>query len=177
MEGTLSQIFLFAGNFAPNGWAFCQGQILAIAQNTAVFSLVGTTYGGNGQTTFGLPDFRSRVPVGMGQGPGLPDVSIGEQSGAEAVTLLLNQMPSHTHTATPAVAISTLNASSDTPNGNVFATEGSDLFAAPAAVNSALSGTSLTTSSQGNGQPLSIMQPALGINFIFCMQGVYPARN
>src|SRR5215211_5950019 len=100
MEGYIAEIRLFAGNFAPRGWAFCYGQILSIAQNTALFSLLGTTYGGNGQTTFALPDFRSRVPVGAGTGPGLANISLGEVSGHETVTLLLNQMPVHTHPVT-----------------------------------------------------------------------------
>jgi len=177
MEGTISQILFFGGNFAPTAWAFCQGQILSIAQNTALFSLLGTTYGGNGQTTFGLPDFRSRVPVGRGQGPGLPDVDLGEQSGSETVTLSVSQIPAHTHSVTPAMAVSSVNASTDNPNGNLFANQGSDLFAAPAAVNGALAGTSMTTAPQGGGQPLSIRQPVLGLNFVICMQGVYPARN
>src|SRR4051812_4210500 len=98
-EPFLAEIVMFAGNFAPRGWAFCNGQILSIAQNTALFSLLGTTYGGNGQTTFSLPDFRGRSPVGTGQGPGLATIDLGEVSGAEAVTLLTTQMPVHTHTA------------------------------------------------------------------------------
>src|SRR6188768_4319530 len=88
---------MFAGNFAPRNWAFCQGQILSIAQNTALFSLLGTTYGGNGQTTFALPDFRGRVAVGTGQGPGLSNITLGEVSGTPTVTLTSQQMPIHSH--------------------------------------------------------------------------------
>src|SRR5213595_2698421 len=93
----IAAILLFAGNFAPRGWAFCQGQILSIAQNTALFSLLGTTYGGNGQTTFALPDFRNNMPIFWGQGPGLSDYVIGEMSGIPNVTLLTTEMPSHSH--------------------------------------------------------------------------------
>src|SRR5438132_3777791 len=93
----LGMIAIFPYNFAPAGWAFCAGQILPIAQNTALFSLLGTTYGGNGQTTFALPDLRSRAPVGAGQGPGLSNIDLGEVSGAESATLLINNLPSHNH--------------------------------------------------------------------------------
>src|SRR6188508_367844 len=98
MEGTIAEIRLFAGNFAPRNWAFCQGQIMSISQNTALFSILGTTYGGNGQTTFALLDLRGRVPVGTGQGPGLSDKQLGEEAGQEAVTLTVNDMPAHVHT-------------------------------------------------------------------------------
>ena len=93
MEAFLASITLFAGNFAPRGWAFCLGQILPIAQNQAVFALIGTTYGGNGQTTFALPDLRGRAPIGAGQGPGLPNISLGEMAGTPQTTLLVNNMP------------------------------------------------------------------------------------
>src|SRR3954471_16909667 len=98
MDGTIGEIRLFAGNFAPRNWAFCNGQLMPIAQNTALFSILGTTFGGNGQTTFGLPDFRGRVSVGTGQGTGLTNHDLGEQSGTENVTLSTAQMPAHTHT-------------------------------------------------------------------------------
>src|SRR5919199_4214759 len=97
-EPFLGEIFIVPYNFAPRGFAFCAGQILPIAQNTALFSLLGTTYGGNGQTTFGLPDLRGRVPVSSGQGPGLSPYSLGEQGGVETVTLISQQMPQHNHT-------------------------------------------------------------------------------
>src|SRR3954468_23228168 len=96
-EPFLGEIRMFGGNFAPRGWAFCNGQILSIAQNTALFSLLGTTYGGNGQTTFGLPDLRGRVAVSAGQGPGLSNYSLGELAGSESVTLTSANMPAHNH--------------------------------------------------------------------------------
>lgn len=98
-EPFIGEIIMFAGNFAPRGWAFCAGQILPIAQNTALFSILGTTYGGNGQTTFALPDLRGRVPTGQGQGPGLPAVDLGEIAGTPTTTLTINQLPAHNHAA------------------------------------------------------------------------------
>src|SRR5687767_4324920 len=97
MDEFIGIVKIFAGNFAPRGWMFCQGQLLSIAQNTALFSILGTTYGGNGQTTFALPDLRGRVPVGVGQGPGLPSMSLGEMSGATSATMTIQNMPAHTH--------------------------------------------------------------------------------
>ncbi len=109
----IGEIRLFAGNFAPRDWAFCEGQIMSIAQNTALFSLLGTQYGGNGQTTFALPDLRGRVPMHQGQGPGLSPRDIGEVSGSETVTLLSTQMPAHSH----ALRASTTAAAGSTPAG------------------------------------------------------------
>src|SRR6187551_745598 len=97
MDGYIAQILFFAGNFAPRNWAFCAGQLLSIASNTALFSLIGTTYGGNGTTTFALPDFRGRTAVGTGQGPGLANITLGEVAGAATTTLLVTQIPAHTH--------------------------------------------------------------------------------
>src|SRR4026209_391528 len=116
-EPFLGEIVMFAGNFAPRGWALCNGQILSIAQNTALFSILGTTYGGNGQTTFGLPDLRSRVPVGQGQGPGLSPWTLGEQNGFENVTLSATQMPAHNHLEEVSVG----QADTASANGNYLA--------------------------------------------------------
>src|SRR5213083_190033 len=99
----LGCIFMFAGNFAPRGYALCQGQLLSIAQNTALFSILGTTYGGNGQTTFGLPDLRGRAPVGQGQAPGLNNVQLGESGGIQSASLTINNMPAHNHAVTVSV--------------------------------------------------------------------------
>src|ERR687884_310806 len=96
-EPFIGLVTIFAGNFAPRGWALCQGQLLPIAQNTALFSILGTTYGGNGQTTFALPDLRGRAPIGTGQGPGLPSYTLGEAAGSPSITLLSTQMPMHNH--------------------------------------------------------------------------------
>src|SRR4051812_1587744 len=104
-EPYIGEIMMFAGNFAPRGWALCDGSLLSISQNTALFSILGTTFGGNGQTTFGLPDLRGRLPMHPGQGPGRTGRTLGESGGAETVTLNTTQMPAHTHTASATVAI------------------------------------------------------------------------
>jgi microcystin-dependent protein len=162
----LGQITIFAGNFAPRGYAFCQGQILSISQNTALFSLLGTTYGGDGRTTFALPDLRGRVPVGAGQGPGLTAQSVGETSGQETVTLTTQQLPPHTH------SIQVTNAPSDTSNpvGAVPAKGGSYSKGAP-------TGTAANATQTGGGQPHSNLQPSLGLNYIIALEGIYPSRN
>lgn len=181
MEGTMAEIRMFAGNFAPRNWAFCSSQILAIAQNTALFSLLGTTYGGNGQTTFGLPDFRGRVAVGTGQGPGLSNYTLGQLGGSETTTLTINNMPSHNHPVTGTV---TMQANNDTAGltsdptgrrlaatGNLYTSQFGDL------VNMANDAVSLATGVNGGSQPFSTTQPYLGMNYIICMFGIFPSRN
>jgi len=171
MEGYIAEIRMFAGNFAPRGWAFCQGQILSIAQNTALFSLLGTTYGGNGQTTFALPDLRGRVPVGTGQGPGLPSVQLGEISGEPSHTLIITEMPAHTHAfAAPATSD---DATKKNPIGNVPATTGGSSYGTPANGAMAAGNSGIA----GGSQPHNNMQPYLGMNYIICMEGIFPSRN
>lgn len=175
MNGTIAQILFFGANFAPRNWAFCNGQLLAIVQNTALFSILGTTFGGDGRTTFALPDYRGRVPMGFGQGPGLPDIDLGEVSGLQAITLTTAQMPSHTHAATPTIAATHTNAVSNNPAGNIFAvTNASTYNNAP---NSTASGASASLGNSGGGQPFSILNPYLTVNFIICLFGVFPSRN
>lgn len=182
MEGYLAEIRMFAGNFAPRGWMFCQGQLLSIAQWTAVFALVGTTYGGNGQTTFGLPDLRGRIPVGTGAGPGLPNIDLGEMAGTPATTLLLTNLPAHNHalTANGSMACKNGEGNADSPGGNVMAGSATDEnYAAPAAANGTMAPVNISgsTGSAGANQPLSIMQPYLGLYHIFCVEGIFPSRN
>src|SRR5688572_15936308 len=117
-EPFLAQIMMFGGNFAPRGWALCNGQILSIAQNTALFSILGTTYGGNGQTTFALPDLRGRVPIHPGQGPGLSSYSLGQSAGTETVTLTINEMPTHLHMSSAVLRASSQAADDSLPNNN-----------------------------------------------------------
>lgn len=174
MEGYIAQIILFGGNFAPRGWAFCQGQILPIAQNTALFSLLGTAYGGNGQTTFGLPDLRGRVAVGTGQGPGLPNVVQGELAGSSTVTLTANQLPAHTH------SLLGTQAAGDTrsPNGAAIAQEAAGVTASyksGATLDATLASGSVGTA--GGSQPISVQQPYLGLNYVICLEGIFPSRN
>jgi microcystin-dependent protein len=190
----LAGIVLFAGNFAPRGWALCQGQILPISQNTALFSLLGTTYGGNGQTTFALPDLRGRVPRGTGQGSGLSNVDLGEAAGSESVTLTVNTMPAHAHTASPANLKATVHAVNVPGNkqdavGNVFAKEAAGVTATYSNVAPPLgqpyplkmSDDTVTmagnTDITGGNQPLGIHTPYLGMNYIIAVQGIFPSRN
>jgi len=184
MEGTIGEIRMFAGNFAPKYWAFCQGQILSIASNTALFSILGTTYGGNGTTTFGLPNLSGRVMLGPGTGPGLPNIQLGETSGAAQHTLTASEMPSHSHTAVAptATAPAASVATTDTPSASVApapATLGageSNNFGA-ATANLAPPSLSPAVGSAGSSQPHNNMQPYLGMNMVICLQGIFPSRN
>lgn len=170
----LGEIKMFGGNFAPAGWAFCDGQILSIAQNTALFSLLGTTYGGNGVNTFALPDLRGRVPLHQGQGPGLSPILLGQVGGAETVTLTTSQIPSHSHLLTinnsnaGMTATATGNyINAKTESGESVASTGPNL-------------TQLNPASVGNtggSQPHENREPYLGISFIIALQGIYPSRN
>lgn len=179
MEGYLSEIRMFAGNFAPRGWQFCNGQLLSIAQWTAVFALVGTTYGGNGQTTFGLPDFRGRVGVGaqFSQGPGLPAVQLGEMAGTPTTTLLTTNLPAHNHQVAGNINVqaATDGALGSDPSGKYLGP--GQFFASSDPVNMAPTAVNITTTISGSNQPISIMQPYIGMNFIFCVEGIFPSRN
>ena len=165
-EPFLGMIIIFGGNFPPAHWAFCNGQLMAINQNTALFSLLGTQYGGNGQTTFALPDLRSRVPLHFGQGPGLSAYSIGQQAGVESVTLSGAEMPAHTHSQPATSGDQTTNQ----PNGAVPARGG---FYAATPDSSQLA----ATTSSGASQPHQNLQPYLAVNYIIALQGIFPARN
>lgn len=178
MEPFIAQIMMFAGNFAPRGWAFCQGQILSIAQNTALFSLLGTTYGGNGQTTFALPDLRGRVPVGTGQGPSLANVVLGEMAGSPSTTLLITNMPAHNHVVTVNPRAVTEAGDVSDPTNAYPANSGSldrEYKAAGTLVN--MGAASVTSGVAGGSQPFSTMQPYLGMNYIIALEGIFPSRN
>lgn len=172
MTPILGEIKMFAGNFPPRGWAFCGGQLVGIASNTALFSILGTTYGGDGRVTFGLPDLRGRVPVGMGQGPGLTSRIQGEMSGEENHTLIATEMPQHSH----ALQASSGNGDQRGPGGNFpaasdqrnsqYAAAANATTMAPAAIGAA-----------GSSQPHNNMQPYLGMNFIIALEGIFPSRN
>jgi microcystin-dependent protein len=182
----LAEIKIFAGNFAPKGWAFCFGQILPIAQNTALFSILGTTYGGNGQTTFALPDLRGRAPVGVGQGPGLSNYDLGQQAGTEAATMALAQMPPHSHTVslgTLAIAAASTPGNKQSPANAVPAAEAVGVTANYSTAvpdikmsSSALSGVPAAAAT-GGGQPMSIMQPYVVLTYIIALVGIFPSRN
>lgn len=178
-EAFIGSIVLFAGNFAPRNWAFCQGQLLSIAQNTALFSILGTTYGGNGTTTFALPDLRGRVPVGTGHGPGLEDMALGQMGGQPNVTLLSTQIPAHTHMLTG----SNTGGTTDNPEHNFIAKWNGSTDSGENVTGSAFANTPNTTlsplsiGSTGGSQPHNNMQPYLGLNYIICLYGIYPSRG
>ncbi len=171
-EPFIAEIRIFAGNFAPRSWAFCNGSLVSVAQNTALFSLVGTTYGGDGRTTFGLPDLQGRAPMHPGNGPGLTRRRLGERTGAETANVNDAQMASHSHTARG----SENTAATSTPAGNYVA------HGAGRGVNTYLNtDTSIGTSKElmptGGGQVHNNMQPFLSLNFIIALQGLYPSRS
>lgn len=178
MEGTIGEIRMFAGTFNPRFWAFCNGQLISIASNTALFSILGTTYGGNGQTTFALPDLQGRIARGAGTGPGLPNVQLGERSGFPTVTLTQANMPAHTHPVTGTV---TPQAASDgalsTDPTNRYLGPGAFYSSGASPVNMAAGTSSLTIGPNGGNQPFSIMPPTTGMNYIVCMFGIFPSRN
>lgn len=173
MEAFIGTILMFAGNFAPRGWALCDGQLLSISQNSALFSILGTTYGGNGQTTFGLPDLRSRSPMHAGQGPGLSPRTLGEMSGTESVSLTVANMPAHNHL----INVKSDGGSSNTP-ANHFLAGDNDVTATPfvaGKTDSTMDPGALT--SVGGSQPVATQSPFQVVNFIICLEGIYPARD
>ena len=192
MEDYIASIKIFAGNFAPRGFMFCQGQLLSIAQNTAVFSLLGTTYGGDGRTTFGLPDLRGRVPIGTGQGSGLSNIVLGQAAGTENTTLNMYNLPTHNHSVNPTTNVKVSNKVGDSsdPRDKVLA-EGAQIGSGPNATklkpyvtynstdtnNGDLAGVTGSTGAVGGSQSFPIMQPYLGVNYIICLQGIFPSRN
>lgn len=161
----VGEIRMFGGNFAPAGWMLCQGQVLAIAENETLFQLIGTTYGGDGQSTFALPDLQSRVPVHVGNG-----FVLGQRSGVETVTLTLNQIPIHTHSP----AASALGAASRDPAGNLWAAWNSSQFS-DQATDGPMNAGAITTA--GGSQPHDNMVPFLAINFIISLFGIFPSQT
>lgn len=170
-EPFLGEIRMFGGNFAPRGWAFCDGQLLPISQNTALFSLFGTTYGGDGRTTFALPDLRSRVPVHEGQGPGLSSYPLGARGGNETTSLTAANLPPHTHSVAPPVTNG--RQTTNRPADAIPSKGGSYADGSP----SSETGAPYATGSAGGGTSFSNVQPYVVINFIVALQGIYPSRN
>jgi len=169
----VGEIRMFAGNFAPRGWALCDGQLLAVSQNDALFALLGTIYGGDGRSTFGLPDMRGRIPLHMGTGPGLSPRSIGEKSGQENVTLLLNNLPAHNH----GFQASTSVADSGYPAGQLVADTGAASVYNTAAPDTSITMPANTVSNTGGGQQHMNMMPFQCVNFIIALFGIFPSRN
>jgi microcystin-dependent protein len=183
MEGTISEIRMFAGNFAPRSWLFCNGSVQSIAQNTALFALLGTTYGGNGQTTFNLPDLRSRVAIHTGQGPGLSNYQLGQQGGSENNTLIATNVGGHTHAVTGNAGILVNSGEGVTPVAvNNFPAGNGDAIYSSATDNSAMAPASLTgltvaLQTPSGNSPITNIQPYIGMNFIICVEGIFPSRN
>lgn len=168
-EPILGEIRLFAGNFAPKGWALCNGQLLPLRQYTALFSLLGTYYGGDGKTTFALPDLQGRVPIGQGSGAGLTPREVGEAGGEPAVSLLTTEMPLHTH-----LANCSSQQSSSQPEGAYWGSTGRGANAYAATPASSLS--VLAAQPTGGSQAHNNLQPFLGMTFIIAMEGIFPSR-
>lgn len=171
-EPFLGMIALFGFNFAPRGWAFCNGQLLSIAQNSALFALIGTMYGGDGQTTFALPNLQGRVALHFGQGPGTSQYQIGQLAGSETTTLSAQNLPSHSH---PLNAVSETGETSD-PTGAFLANTGA------LDKEYRISGTGVVMNvnavgATGGNQPLSIVQPYLAVNYCIALEGIFPSRN
>jgi len=177
MEVFIGSIILFAGNFAPNGFAFCDGQLLSIAQNSALFAILGTYFGGNGTTNFALPDLRGRVPlhVGGGPGPGLSTYTLGQIGGTEQVTLVGGQIPAHVHTFTPPCDASSQDATLADPTGafpcanntstNIYSSTSSNVMGAG------------TTAPAGSNLPHANIQPFTAINYCIALVGIFPSRG
>jgi microcystin-dependent protein len=162
----IGEIRMFAGNFAPVGWAFCQGQLMLISQSLALFDLIGTTYGGDGQQTFGIPDLRGRVPIHQGSG-----FFIGESGGSEEVTLTISQIPSHTHQFLASTSVGNAN----TPSNYVTADSTTIVPYFDANPTSAMAATAITRS--GGSKPHDNRQPYLCVNFIISLFGIFPTQN
>ena len=179
MEGYIGEIRLFAGNFAPLGWVFCDGTKYSISNYEAPYAIMGTIYGGDGQTTFAVPDLRSRIAVGIGTGPGLTNIGLGETGGVETTSMSVAQMPAHVHSASSVIGFPAYSDSGDTgsPSETVlgglqgaYSTQAADTHIAPAATTGSLSVV-------GNNMPFGIVQPVLATNYIICLEGIFPSRS
>jgi len=179
MEGYIGEVRLFAGNFAPRGWAFCDGTQYSVSMYEATYSIIGIIYGGDGVSTFAVPDLRGRVAVGTGQGAGLSNMTIGQKGGSETATMSSLQMPAHIHSAMATVSFPAYSDAGDTgsPSGTIlgglqgaYSTQAADTHVAPATTAGSLS-------SVGNNLPFSIVQPVSASNYIICMEGMYPSRS
>jgi microcystin-dependent protein len=173
-EPMIGEIKMFAGNFAPRGWALCDGQLLPINSNQALFSILGTTYGGDGRTTFALPDLRSRVAIHEGQGPGLSNYRLGQRGGTEDNLININNLPNHNHSVAMSAVLE--NANTNSPAGAVLAGTGAfDNEYSQSAPNTSLRPEN--TSSVGSNQPINNVQPYTVVNYIIALQGIFPSRN
>ena len=175
-EPYIAEIKMFGGNFAPRNYALCNGQIMAISQNTALFSLLGTTYGGNGTTTFALPNMQGRAPVHQGNGAGIDPVSLGEMAGETNVTLTTGNLPTHTHPISGAL-IANSNPGETPASNTLFTNSAPNQLYAAALGTGGLNLAPQTITMAGGSLPHNNMQPYLAVSFIIALQGVFPARN
>jgi len=180
-EPFIGEVKLFGFYFNPRGYMTCQGQMMSIAQNTALFSLLGTNYGGDGQVTFGLPDLQGRIPIGQGQGQGLPSYEIGEKGGFPNVTITTNNMPPHAHPGqgiTVTMPVSTGGADASSPAGAYLCDGGTDAYSSvpTAGQNYAPLAIGGTTGVTGSGLPISVMNPYLVMNYSIATEGIFPSR-
>lgn len=188
MDPLIATIIMFGGNFAPRGWALCEGQLVAISSNTALFSLLGTTFGGDGRTTFGLPDMRGRTPIGAGNGPGLSDRRLGQKGGTESNVLNVTQIPSHNHSAAGRLKVFNGAASDPSPKNNFPGTASARDISTGATVQvsdwssnandyAAANGVEITVNNTGGNQSVNNMEPWLAVNYIIALFGIYPSRS
>ncbi len=171
MDGMIGEIKLFSGSYAPRSWAFCHGQLMSISSNMALFAVIGTTYGGDGRTTFALPDLRGRVPIGAGTGPNLSQYNLGQQVGVEAVNLTVEQIPYHNHV----IKASNTPGDEKSPAGGVLAASGDSPMYSSKPADSSMSPTSI--SDTGGGQSHTNIQPSLALNYIIAIEGIFPPRG
>lgn len=168
-DAMLGEVKMFAGNFAPRGWALCEGQLLPIAQNQALFSIIGTMYGGDGRTTFALPDLRGRVAVGAGNGPGLSPVSVGQKKGTETTTLTSTNLPAQSAGKVSGISSTGIKVQKNNPDLTVLV---------PSGTPGSTPVTTITTGGSGGGsQPVNNVQPSIGIKYIIALQGIFPSRS
>jgi microcystin-dependent protein len=178
MEGTIGEIRLFAAPFAPKNWSYCNGALVAIRSNTALFSILGTTYGGDGQNTFALPSLGGRSAISSGQGPGLTYRVLGEMAGMPSLTLTNANLAMHTHTTTTSVAPPAYSEEGNAPSAsNAIPASKAGAYSADNDSNLRPFPASITADVSGGSQPFPIMQPTLGMNYIICMYGLFPQRS
>ena len=175
MEAFIGQIMMFTGTYAPKGWAFCEGQLLDISSNNqTLFSIIGTTFGGNGRSNFALPDLRGRAPIHAGQGPGLSNIKLGEKGGVEAVTLLQTEMPTHKHTAIVQANTPVGRGKNTTTPTGAYLAEGGNYSSEK---NVAMAADGVSVGDSGNSMPHENRSPYLVVNYIIALEGIFPARN
>ncbi len=172
-QAFIGSVLLFAGNFPPRNWAFCNGQLMSIAQNSALFSILGTTYGGDGVTTFALPDLRGAVAVSAGQMPGGSNYGLGQLVGNETLTLTVANLPAHTHPVQ--VPVTEATPTNDVPGGRILAAQNNNFFAAANTGDSQYGG--VTCSPTGHNQPIDVRSPYLVLNYIIALYGIYPSHS